>query len=222
VARNPVALSVFLKYSLPELQPLLNCKPYFVVLFFSHGVDPLVTVTQTGACPGVRSLKQSITDNRGRPASAGRPFSKDKPNTKGDTMMDVIRKVSYFAMDVADKPGEAARVLTVLSQAGVNLLAFSGFPRGRRSQLDFIPEDAELFRKALSVARLKVQAKKTGFLVQGDDRPGAVAEVLRKLADANINVTAVDGVSAGGGRWGAILWVKPQSVNKAARVLQAV
>jgi hypothetical protein len=136
-------------------------------------------------------------------------------------MTDVIRKVSYFAMDVADKPGEAARVLTVLSQAGVNLLAFSGFPRGRRAQLDFIPEDVELFRKALSLARLKVQAKKTGLLVQGDDRPGAVAEVLQKLADANINVTAVDGVGAGGGRWGAILWVKPQSVNKAAKVLQA-
>jgi hypothetical protein len=137
-------------------------------------------------------------------------------------MTDVIRKVSYFAMDVADKPGEAARALTTLSQAGVNLLAFSGFPRGRRAQLDFIPEDVELFRKALSMARLKVQSKKTGFLVQGDDRPGAVAEVLQKLADASVNVTAVDGVSAGAGRWGAILWVKPQSVNKAAKVLQAV
>lgn len=137
-------------------------------------------------------------------------------------MADVIRKVSYFAMDVADKPGEAARVLTALSRAGVNLLAFSGFPRGRRAQLDFIPEDAELFRKALSTSKLKVQSKKTGFLVQGDDRPGAVAEVLQKLADAAINVTAVDGVSAGAGRWGAILWVKPQSVNKAAKVLHAV
>ena len=137
-------------------------------------------------------------------------------------MRDVIRKVSYFAMDVADKPGEATRVLRALSQAGVNLLAFSGFPRGRRSQLDFIPEDVELFRKPAAAAKLKVKSKKTGFLVQGDDRPGAVAEVLQKLADATINVTAVDGVSAGGGRWGAILWVKPQSVNKAAKVLQAV
>jgi hypothetical protein len=137
-------------------------------------------------------------------------------------MADVIRKVSYFAMDVADKPGEAARVLTALSRAGVNLLAFSGFPRGRRAQLDFIPEDVELFRKALSTAKLKVQSKKTGFLVQGDGRPGAVADVLQKLADAAINVTAVDGVSAGAGRWGAILWVKPQSVNKAAKVLQAL
>src|SRR5512139_3344707 len=137
-------------------------------------------------------------------------------------MADVIKKVSYFAMDVVDKPGEAAKVITALSRAGVNFLAFSGFPRGRRAQLDFIPEDVELFRKALSTAKLKVQSKKTGFLVQGDDRPGAVAEVLQKLADAAINVTAVDGVSAGAGRWGAILWVKPQSVVKAAKVLQAV
>src|SRR4030042_1715448 len=35
-----------------------------------------------------------------------------------NTMTDAIRKVSYFAMDVADKPGEAARVLTALSPAG--------------------------------------------------------------------------------------------------------
>jgi hypothetical protein len=137
-------------------------------------------------------------------------------------MSDMIRKISYFAMDVADKPGEAAKALMVLSQAGVNLLAFSGFPRGRRAQLDFIPDDPVLFRKALSKAKLKVRAKKTGFLVQGDDRPGAVAEVLQKLADAKVNVTAVDGVSAGGGRYGAILWVKPENVNKAAKALQAV
>jgi hypothetical protein len=133
-----------------------------------------------------------------------------------------IKKISYFGMDVADKPGEAAKVLMALSQAGVNLLAFSGFPRGRRAQLDFIPEDAVLFRRALSQAKLKVRAKKTVFLVQGDDRPGAVAEVLQKLADAKINVTAVDAVSAGGGRYGAILWVKAQNVNKAAKALQAV
>jgi hypothetical protein len=137
-------------------------------------------------------------------------------------MADHIRKVSYFAMDVADRAGEAARVLQILSQARVNLLAFSGFPRGRRSQLDFVPEDTTLFKEALSKARIKVRTKKLGFLIQGDDRPGAVFEVLQKLAEVNINVTAVDAASAGGGRYGAILWVKPQAVNKAARVLGAV
>jgi hypothetical protein len=136
-------------------------------------------------------------------------------------MADIVRKVSYFAMDVADKPGEAAKVLSALSQAGVNLLAFSGFPRGRRAQLDLIPEDITSFKKVLSQAKLKVRAKKTGFIVQGDDRPGAIAELMQKLADAKINVTAIDGVSAGAGRYGAILWVKPQNVGKAAKVLQA-
>jgi hypothetical protein len=137
-------------------------------------------------------------------------------------MADIIRKVSYFTMDVADKPGEAARVLNALSQAGVNFLAFSGFPRGRRAQLDFIPENVAFFKKALSRAKIKVRPKKTGFLVQGDDRPGAVAEVLRKLADKKINVTAVDAVSAGGGLWGAILWVNAKKVSKAAKALGAV
>ncbi|MFH1124097.1 MAG: ACT domain-containing protein [Pseudomonadota bacterium] len=137
-------------------------------------------------------------------------------------MADTIRKVGYFAMDVADKSGEAVRVLQALSQAGVNLLAFSGFPRGRRAQLDFIPEDATLFRKALTRAKLKVRPKKTGFLVQGQDRPGAVAEMLKNLADAKINVTAVDAVSAGGGRYGAIFWVKAKDVSKASKALKAV
>ena len=137
-------------------------------------------------------------------------------------MVDSIKKIGYFAMDVADKPGEAVRVLQALSEAGLNLLAFSGFPRGRRAQLDFVPEDVALFRKALTRAKLKVRPKKTGFLVQGKDRRGAVAEVLQKLAQAAINVTAVDAVSAGGGRYGAILWVKPKDVNKAAKALKAV
>lgn len=137
-------------------------------------------------------------------------------------MAEEIRKVSYFTMSVTDKAGEAAGILQALSQAGVNLLAFSGFPRGRRAQLDFIPEEASAFRKAATRAKLKMDPKKTGFLLQGDDRPGALADVLRKLATASINVTAVDAVSAGGGRYGAILWVKPQDVRKAAKALNAV
>lgn len=137
-------------------------------------------------------------------------------------MADTIRKVGYFAVDVAHKPGEAVRVLQALSQAGVNLLAFSGFPRGRRAQLDFVPEDSALCRKVLTRAKLKVRPKKTGFLVQGKDRKGAVEEVLQKLADAEINVTAVDAVSAGSGRWGAILWVDLKDVSKASKALKAL
>jgi prephenate dehydratase len=137
-------------------------------------------------------------------------------------MMDTVRKVAYFAMDVANKPGEGARVLEALARSGVNLLAFSGFPSGRKAQLDIIPEDAVMFKQAAKTAKIKTRPQKFGFLVQGDDRKGAVADLLKTLADKKINITAIDSVSAGAGRYGAIFWVQPRDVSKAAKLLGAI
>lgn len=136
-------------------------------------------------------------------------------------MAETIQQVQYFYTEVTDKPGEGARLLNMLKEEGVNLLAFTGFPKGRRAQIDFIPADQAAFRAAAKKARLKLVGPKTGFLIQGDDRVGAVAEILAKLAEAKINVTAVDAVAAGSGRYGAILWVKPRDVKKAAQLLGA-
>jgi len=136
-------------------------------------------------------------------------------------MVDIIRKVAYFAMDVPNKPGEGARVLGVLADAGVNLLAFTGFPSGRKAQLDFIPEDVAVFKNTVKAAKIKTRPQKFGFLVQGDDRKGAVADLLKTMAEKRINVTTIDAVSAGAGRYAAILWVAPKDVNKAAKALGA-
>lgn len=136
--------------------------------------------------------------------------------------METIRKVAYFAMDVPQKAGEGARVLNTVRDEGINLLAFTGFPSGRKAQIDLIPEDPTTFVAAARRAKLRVRAKKTGFLVQGDDYPGAVAGLMNRLAKAKLNVTAIDAVCAGQGRYGAILWVKPRDVAKAAAVLGAV
>jgi hypothetical protein len=48
-----------------------------------------------------------------------------------------------------------------------------------------------------------------------------VAEIMGRLAAAKINVTAIDAVCAGAGRYGAILWVKPPDVARAAKALGA-
>ncbi len=136
-------------------------------------------------------------------------------------MADIVKKVAYFAMDVPNRPGEGARVLEALAGAGVNMLAFTGFPSGRKSQMDVIPDDVVLFRKAAKAAKVKTRPQKFGILVQGNDRKGAVAGLLKILAEKKINVTAIDAVSAGANRYGAILWVKPGDVNKAAKTLGA-
>ena len=136
-------------------------------------------------------------------------------------MADTIRRAEYFHVQVSNKPGEGARHLSVLADAGVNLLAFSGFPEGRGAQLDFVPENAAAFRQAAKKARWKLTGPKRCFLVSGDDRVGAVADAARKLGEAGINITAVDAVCAGGGRYGAIMWVAPRDVARAARLLGA-
>ncbi len=136
-------------------------------------------------------------------------------------MADTVRKVDYFSLSVSNTPGQTFKVLATLVSAGINLLACTGFPRGRRAQIDVVPDDTRKFNVAARKAKLRFNPKKTGFLIQGDDRPGALADHLQRLADKGINVTAVDGLSAGKGRWGAILWVKPRDIARAGRVLRA-
>ncbi len=136
-------------------------------------------------------------------------------------MAQKIRKVDYFYIETANKPGVGLGLLGALRDAGVNLLAFSGFPAGSKAQIDFIPDNSGAFKAAAKKAGFKLSLKKTGFLIQGDDRIGALLGVMGKLAAARINVTAIDAVSAGKKRFGAIFWVKAPDVSRTAKILRA-
>jgi hypothetical protein len=137
-------------------------------------------------------------------------------------MADNVRIASYFKMAAPDKAGEGAHALSRLRDAGVNLMAFSGFPRNRRAQLDFVPVDPMAFKAVAKQAKLKVLGPKACFLAEGDDRPGAGAELMSRLAEAKINVTALQAISAGAGRYGTIFWVKPRDVKKVAKLFSIV
>jgi hypothetical protein len=137
-------------------------------------------------------------------------------------MADVIKRVTYYYTEVQNRPGAGARVMDALRASKVNLVAYTGFPSStRRAQLDFVPANQRAFVAAARKANIKLVGPKTAFLIQGSDRVGAVAEVLDKLAAAGINVVAMDAVAAGRRRYGAILWVKPRDVQRAAQVLGA-
>ena len=135
-------------------------------------------------------------------------------------MSDRVRKVDYFYVMVPNTAGQAEKVLSGLAAQGVNLLAFSGFPSSGKGQLDLVPENSAALTRAAKKLKLKLSKKKSGFLLQGEDRVGAMLKTLKALSGAKINVTAMDAVVTGG-RFGAIFWVKPKSVAKAARLLRA-
>ena len=137
-------------------------------------------------------------------------------------MSEEVCKVQYAYVLVKNQPGEGVKVLQALKDAGVNLLAFSGFPAaGARAQIDLVTSDIQGLKWVAKSCRWKLSAVKKGFLVHGDDRIGAVADIFGKLSAAKVNVVAADAVTAGMGRYGMILWVKPASYAKAAKVLGA-
>ena len=136
-------------------------------------------------------------------------------------MATSIRIAEYFYIEVPERPGEGARVLGTLRDAGVNLLAFSGFPAGRRAQVDFVPENPAAFRAAAKKAGWKVTGPKKVFLIDGEDRTGVMAELMERLAAAKINAISTQAICAGAGRFGAILWVAPRDVKRAAKALGA-
>jgi hypothetical protein len=137
-------------------------------------------------------------------------------------MADSIRRIDYFYTTVPDRPGEGDRLLKSLQEAGVSLLAFSAFPiSGGQTQIDFIPSDSDKFLAAARKAGISLSERKRCFLVDGADRPGAVAEIVGRLSEAQINVTALDAVCGGAGRFGAILWVKSSAYEAAAGALEA-
>ena len=134
-------------------------------------------------------------------------------------MADLIRTAQYFKVTIADKSGTLGHMLASFHDAGVNLLAVHAFPRTRRTQVDVVPQDPTAFKNIVKPLKWKVQGPKLCFLVEGDDRSGALVDLTDQLALAKINLTAVTAVIAGQGRFGAILWVKPRDVKKATKVL---
>ena len=134
-----------------------------------------------------------------------------------------IRKAEYFHATVRDVPGEGYRFLTVLSEAGVNLLAFSAIPVGpEHTQLVLFAEDAANLKRIAQESQTSLVGPQHALLVQGDDELGALAGIHRKLAEAGVNVFASNGVTDGRGGYGYVLYVRPGDMDQAAKALGAV
>jgi len=133
---------------------------------------------------------------------------------------ETVVKVDHYSAAIANKVGEGARVLGALRDAGVNLIALWAYPSmPGKAQLEMIPEKGAALVKAAKKAGLAIGRKQIAFFVSGEDRPGAVADSLAKLALAEINVGAVQAVCGGAGRYGAIIFLPQKDVRKVVKAL---
>ena len=99
-------------------------------------------------------------------------------------MADRVRKVNYCYLTVTTRAGHGASILGELKDAGVNLLAFSGFPvKGGKAQLDLVAQNMAPLRRVARKNGWRLSETKKAFLVQGSDEVGAVHRHIQKLAD---------------------------------------
>ncbi|MEJ2287830.1 MAG: hypothetical protein P8Y02_04135 [Deinococcales bacterium] len=133
-----------------------------------------------------------------------------------------VHRVRYYYATVEEIPGQTYAILSQLAACGVNLLAFTAAPVGpKHVQWSFFPADTKEFEDVAHDIGLPVLAIQDAILVQGDDRLGALAELHEKLCDAKVEVYATSGVTAGGERFGYVIYVKPDEIDRAAAALGA-
>ena len=134
--------------------------------------------------------------------------------------MSKVRAVEYFYATVPDVPGQAAELLTVLAESGVDLLAFSIVPTGpTHTQLMMFPDSPAQLAATSKRAGIKLTGPQHAFLVQGDNELGTLVKLHSALANDGINVYASSGVTDAEGGFGYVLYVRPEDFRRAAVVV---
>ena len=132
-----------------------------------------------------------------------------------------IRKVEYFTTTVQDRPGEAYKLLSVLEDLGLNLVAFTAVPVGPdTTQLTLFPEDPSKMKGEAQKAGMALDGPHRALLVQGDDELGALAVVHERIYKTGVNVYASNAVSDGLGKYGYLIYVRPEDYERAAKALE--
>ena len=135
-------------------------------------------------------------------------------------MAYTIRPVEYFYVNVHDELGAAYRVLAMLAERGISLLAFTAVPAGPSlAQFALFPVDPNKLAAEASAAQLKLDGPYHAFLVQGDDELGALANVHEQLFRAGVDVYASSGVTDGRGSFGYVVYVREDQFEHAAAAL---
>jgi len=138
----------------------------------------------------------------------------------GGIMAITVRAVEYFYTRLQNEPGQAYELLAQLASEDINVLAFSAVPFGpNHVELTIFPDDP---------AGLLALARKSGWtltgpqhaiLIQGDDHLGTLAEIHKKLEDADVKVYASSGVTDSHGHYGYVIYTKEGDHLRAEQAL---
>ena len=97
------------------------------------------------------------------------------------------------------RPGELARLGEIAGEAGVGIRGLAAFTGEGRGVVHLLLDDEAVTRcrEALERAGIGIADQREVLVVALEDRPGALGELTRQLADANVNVDLAYTASGG-------------------------
>jgi len=90
-----------------------------------------------------------------------------------------------------NRPGTLADVCEALGKADINIDGTCGFPCEGKGILHILVEDAAAARRALEEIGFEVRDEREVLVLEVEDRPGAGGKVIRRIANAGVNVDLV-------------------------------
>ena len=96
-----------------------------------------------------------------------------------------------LAIDIENTPGALAEVAAAVSDAGVNIAAATCIGSHERAELHILVKHPEAAKHALALSQLAVTREHEVVVVEVEDRPGVLADITRRVAEAGINLDIV-------------------------------
>lgn len=93
-----------------------------------------------------------------------------------------------LTVGLVDRPGTLAQASDALGRAGINIEGACGFVCEDIGVYHVLVRDAEQARRALIDSGFEIQAERQVAVTPVENRPGAAAALLRRIADAGVNV----------------------------------
>jgi hypothetical protein len=87
-----------------------------------------------------------------------------------------------------DRPGKLADLGEATGRAGINIDGLCAMVGDGKGFIHILVEDADATRKALEAANIEVADEREAVVVDLHDKPGAMGEIARDLADAGVNI----------------------------------
>jgi hypothetical protein len=96
-----------------------------------------------------------------------------------------------LVIDIENSPGALARVAAAISDAGVNIAAATCIGPGERAELHILVPHPEAARHSLAISQLGISREREVVVVDVEDRPGVLADLTRRIAQAGVNLDLV-------------------------------